>query len=76
MSGFFSMDGRLKKMKNKKHIKIEATCNQCGKQMEAILELERYAIPVCVNPACPNFALLQISVEKVIEFEEKNNETK
>lgn len=62
-------------MKQKtKHTKIKATCNQCGKQMGAILELEKYTVPVCINPKCPNFALLQISVEKVIEFEEKNND--
>ena len=59
-------------MKQKtKHIKIKATCNQCGKQMEAVLELEKFTVPVCLNPGCPNFALLQISVEKVIEFENK-----
>ena len=57
-------------MKNKIE-KIKATCNMCHKQMEGILELEKYTIPVCVNLKCPNFGLLQISEEKIIEFLDK-----
>ena len=50
----------------KKIIKIKATCNQCEKQMKGILELEKWTIPVCTNPSCPNFGLLQISSEKIM----------
>ncbi len=57
------------KKETKKISKIKATCNRCGKQMDAILELEKYTIPVCTNPECPNFSLFQISMEKMIEFE-------
>ena len=60
----------------KKISKIKATCNQCGKQMDAILELEKWTIPVCTNPSCPNFSLLQISVEKMSEFIKKEKDTK
>ena len=55
----------------KKISKIKATCNQCNKQMNAILELEKWTIPVCVNPGCPNFGLLQISIEKITEHLKK-----
>ena len=51
-----------------KEAKIIAHCNQCSEQMTGILELEKYVIPVCTNPKCPNFALLQISSEKMVEF--------
>ena len=49
----------------------KATCNQCGKKMNAVMELEKWNIPVCVEPCCPNFGLLQISVEKMFEFIDK-----
>ena len=51
--------------------KIKATCNMCFKQMDAIIELEKYSVPVCVNPKCPNFALLQISAEQVKKYNAK-----
>ena len=50
----------------------KAHCNQCGKQMDAMIELEKWVVPVCTNPECPNFALLQISAEKIAEFDKKN----
>lgn len=34
------------------------TCNMCYEQMNYIS-----GIAVCINPACPNYALLQVSVE-------------
>lgn len=47
------------------------TCNQCQKEMEYSLiiqtkidvEVERNYLHFCNNPACPNFALLQVPVE-------------
>lgn len=45
------------------------TCNQCHKNMEYSAEVEVYGkqflIPVCTRPGCPNFGLLQISVEQM-----------
>ena len=61
----------MKKVKKENVIK-KATCNQCGQQMGAQIELENWAIPVCVNPECANFSLLQISMEKVNKFMKKN----
>lgn len=52
----------------KKISKIKATCNLCHKQMGAIIELEKYTVPICVNSKCPNFALFQISAEQVEKF--------
>jgi hypothetical protein len=33
--------------------------------MEYSVELEKALIPVCTNPACPSYSLLQISVEQM-----------
>lgn len=55
----------------KKEPKFKATCNQCHKQMEGITELEKYIVSVCANPECPNFSLMQISMEKMAEFLKK-----
>lgn len=49
----------------------KTTCVQCGQELEAILELEKWTIPVCTNPSCPNFGLLQIGVKKMFEFIDK-----
>lgn len=49
----------------------QQTCNQCGKKMDAIIELEKYNVPVCINPECPNYGLLQISEEKIEEYKNK-----
>jgi hypothetical protein len=49
----------------------EITCSQCGKKVDAVVELEKWNIPVCINPSCPNFGLLQIGMEKINEFNER-----
>ena len=46
-------------MKTEQKVK-KATCNMCFKQM---IKIDKWS--VCLNPRCPNFALLQISVEKI-----------
>ena len=56
--------------------KQTAICNHCHKQMDGMVELEKTTIPVCTNPACPNFSLLQISAEKMAEFIIENNKQK
>lgn len=40
----------------------QATCNQCGEQLYRYknLRIEYY---FCINPACPNYALIQIPLE-------------
>ena len=49
---------KMKKSKTLKQIKKGTnTCNMCHTQMKSIY--------VCANPACPNYALLQISMEKM-----------
>lgn len=45
-----------------------ATCNQCGLNMEGSVDIGIGAISACDNPKCPNFALLQISMEKMAEY--------
>ena len=50
------------------------SCNQCQKEMEGLLEFGisygTIHIPVCTNPECPNFGLLQVSSEKIEEVED------
>lgn len=45
------------------------TCNQCGKHMEFYVEVSigrtRVEIPVCTEACCPNFGLLQVSMENI-----------
>lgn len=42
------------------------TCNQCHREM-LLKFTEKYYVRVCDNPACPNFGLLQVSVETMVE---------
>lgn len=50
-----------------KDIKETCTCNMCHEEFE--YHVDQYfrgkTINVCVNPKCPNYALLQISAEKM-----------
>jgi hypothetical protein len=46
-------------------------CNQCMNEMEYSAQLKEVQIPVCSNPNCPNFGLLQISSERMAEHENK-----
>ena len=53
--------------------KNKFTCNQCFKQMGDYvfshdLEESKHVLEVCDNPKCPNFALLQVPVEKLKEL--------
>jgi len=41
------------------------TCNQCGREMEYSTEIECKLVCVCHYPDCPNYALLQISMENM-----------
>jgi len=46
------------------------TCNQYGKQMKEVefglhFNRDKICITVCANPACPSFALLQLSEEQI-----------
>ena len=78
---FLGEDGKsLKKSKKKRkwdddklYLLKKTKCVQCGKELNAILELEKWIIPVCTEPSCPNFGLLQIGVKKMYEFINNNN---
>lgn len=35
-------------------------CVQCGNKLTSGLELSECFVPVCLNPKCPNYGLLQI----------------
>jgi len=52
---------------------IKSFCNQCGKQMGKVVFEVSYdylSIAVCQNPKCPNYALLQISAEDMLNAKE------
>ncbi len=42
---------------------VEKTCNQCQEDMQELWQYKDKSFYYCVNPKCPNFALLQIPVE-------------
>ena len=50
------------------------SCNQCKKEMEGVLEFNisyrSIGIPICTNPECPNFGLLQVGSERIKEVEQ------
>ena len=48
-----------------------STCNYCHKQMPGAVELEKYRVPVCTNPECPVYGLLQIAKEKLTTYREE-----
>jgi hypothetical protein len=57
---------------SKKSKSERRTCNQCMKNMEHKLflidssgEMCRFGVPFCTNPACLNYALLQVSLEQM-----------
>lgn len=41
------------------------TCVQCGTKFTHHTDLGEKVVSVCINPACPNFALLAISIENM-----------
>lgn len=43
------------------------TCVQCHKPMPHNIKqpLWNYSIPICVDPACPNYGLLQVGEEEL-----------
>lgn len=54
----------------KKQIETKHTCNMCHHEMPYSAEVmtnrgELILIPVCTNPRCPNYAVLQISAEQM-----------
>ena len=69
--------------KAKKVSKKVNTCHQCGKQMEVVSYEEKGAsimnVTCCFNSECPNYSLVQISIEGMYKLEkqikeDKNNE--
>ena len=48
-------------------IEDKNTCNQCGHQMDNELLVDNQFTGFCCNPECPNYALLQISLEDMPE---------
>jgi len=53
------------------------TCNQCKEQMTIYAgnKLASLAIAsVCDNPICPNYGILQISIEHMMELKGNKNE--
>ena len=55
-------------------MKTKSTCNQCQEQMTAFLfdhkadKEQSHIVTVCTNAACPNYSLMQASVEKMLEL--------
>ena len=49
--------------------KIKKTCNQCGKELKGWALCNECCFNVCHNPKCPNYSLLQISVEGMINLD-------
>ena len=47
-----------------KEKKVKRGCNQCSSEMERPWSWHE-GILCCVNPACPNYALLQIPLEQM-----------
>ena len=55
--------------------KIEVTCVQCQKQLvcykapviENVTEMDAgsVSLSVCINPKCPNYGLLAVSIEEL-----------
>lgn len=41
-------------------------CVQCGKKVRAVTEVGHF--PVCLQPECPNYGLVQVGVERAKEF--------
>ena len=56
--------------KSDKTTKIPSHCVQCGKEMLAGTDWDKF-VPICTSPKCPNFGLLQMGIEKVSEFMKK-----
>jgi hypothetical protein len=52
------------------------TCVQCQREIKSVIHVQEKQIPVCSNPECPNFGLLQVGHEIVSEFAEKENNLK
>lgn len=54
---------------------MKRTCNQCHKEIDYSVIVDRKGEPaqilVCSNPACPNYALLQISMEMMPKEDKK-----
>lgn len=52
--------------------KMKRTCNQCMKPMIKMKRIVFGGKPsifsVCDNPTCPNYALVQISVEQMLKL--------
>ena len=48
-------------MKDKKQ---SSRCVQCAKEMPYGIDWDKF-VPVCHNPKCPNFGLLQMGIEKM-----------
>jgi len=44
-----------------------STCNQCHQIMEIEVDAD---IMVCNNPVCPNYGLLQIGIEDMLDRED------
>lgn len=46
---------------------IKLHCVQCAEEMPYRTDMvccgDKYSLPICLNPKCPNFGLLQIGVE-------------
>lgn len=52
------------------------TCNQCHNNMDYHVEskkLDEIIASVCTNPACPNYALLQMASEQMPLEDEVTN---
>lgn len=46
-------------------------CVHCGKEMPYGANINKCSVSVCHNPACPNYGLLQMGMEKMSEIKEE-----
>jgi hypothetical protein len=45
-------------------------CVQCGQPMLMGTNWDKF-VPICDNPTCPNYGILQVGIEKMQELEER-----
>ena len=50
-------------MKKDKKNKENYHCVQCGEEMECYTAVQDRRVPVCNNPECANYGLLQLGIE-------------
>lgn len=57
----------IKPMKNIKKQLNKHTCVMCNTEFEYKVNLETSTVSICANPSCPNYALLAMPLEKMME---------